>query len=137
MMFDVQCRNLTCHLNKHNHELLFNPNKKEKHLYREKPRARWRTAKWPYIPAPDSDLYPVACDLMELDTYLAGCFQRIIDSGELPMEYHHLLCIDENLTLRLSACQDERKEEFLLYKKVLDECILLAHKAINIHNEPS
>lgn len=117
-------------------KLLCNPNEKEKHLHREKLSARWRTAKWPYLPAPDSDLYLVACDLLELDTYLAGCFQRIIDSGELPMEYRHLLRIDESLTLRLAVCHDQRKDEFLLYKKLLDECILLAHRAINIRNEP-
>ena len=110
-------------------------NKKRQQLKREKLRERWRTAKWPYLPAPDSDLYLVACDLMELDTYLAGCFQRIIDSGELPTEYRHLFRIDENLTLRLSACQDERKGVFLLYKKLLDECILFAQKSINIHDE--
>jgi len=93
----------------------------------------WSTAKWPLLPEYDSDLYLPACDLMELDSYLAGCFQQITDSTQLPKEYYHLLQLDEDLTLRLAFSTDSRKDEFVRYKNILDRCIILARKALSLN----
>lgn len=63
----------------------------------------WGSAHWPYLPSDNGELYNAACDLMIIDTYVAGCFQRIIDFGTLPEEYYHILVVDDSLTSRLGA----------------------------------
>ena len=112
----------------------FDSNYSLKQFHRKMLKDLWRTAKWPDLPSPDSDLYIPACDLMELDTYLAGCFQQIIDTGQLPEAYHHLLYVNDDLTLRLSASKDDRKDAYVFYKRILDDCVMEARRAIHIQD---
>ena len=104
----------------------------QKHKLTKQLSKKLRQLQWPGLPSTTSDLYEPACELMEKDTFLAGCFQKIISHGSLDEKYWQLLAINEGLTHRIANTDDAKTLATLAYKQKLDECIQLAQKIVQL-----
>jgi hypothetical protein len=90
---------------------------------------------FPNLPAFESDLRKPVGDLIEQDTWVAGCISRIAKNGKLDKKLHHLLVVDQDLTDRIANTKDPRKYEFLEYKAQLDHLIRLARQILELGDD--
>ena len=98
-------------------------------------RQKWSELKelgWPGLPPYESSLNEPACDLMQQDSFVAGCISRLVNDGRLDERFWAVLVVDEELTSRIAATDDPQKDDFLHYKSGLDECIRLARDILGI-----
>jgi len=96
-------------------------------------KAKWEALHWPGLPPFSSDLNGPACQLMEQDTFIAGCISQIIKKGKLDEKFWPILRVDQNLTRQIANTQDPKTADFLAYKMQLDECIYVAQKILNLN----
>ncbi|MDY7042336.1 MAG: hypothetical protein SVX38_15885, partial [Chloroflexota bacterium] len=93
---------------------------------------KWKSLDWPGLSPFDDDLYDAACDVMELDTFIAGCISQVIETGKLDKKFWHVLVVDQDLTNRIANMNDPKKHKLLEYKTELDDCIHLARVILQL-----